>query len=1015
MRGNGIYKWIPGRYRANDGSTPAEDTESTNTNDVDQTVPAQASSPGATQSSPFSRQRDSRDMTTVLERNEGDEVQEVQDSDEADQAELGSRSSAPPSQLHSHPVGSSSPDGQTSCEPSPREAKKSAGDTVMSSHPSMSISPATPARTMNNNNNNSNSNKSSPDTNGSEIQSHLRKVTANLVDILDQMSNAGSSVSGKDPQKGGHRTIGSRGDSVATMVDLEAPSNNLPPEEMVPAHHVRRLTTTIVDMLRSMTPSGAGATQATAQRVSKDIEHNNQGIAPAAETSALLGDTASELSLDSDKLSVGTSRTAAESARDSEISAQTALLKAQYLPQPEYRGDEVRPFYMDRRGRTTPTPTSTVPPSEDGGELSGDRSEVAPVQEDGDTADSYPIPKTLKKKRRINWIGLFVFITFCIALPTYVGIRASKTLGLGGSLWYGAIVLTVEILGGLAMLPYGLCLTMRVQGEPPLEGSAADAAAKGQLPPTLIDYHIRVVIPCYKEPLEVISKTFMAAMYASMPPNCRRTVYLLDDGRDPDKRRFIRSMGLPNAVYISGRKRSKGEMNGKSANINNAMSQIYPAGVPIPLDEVVCVFDADQVANADFFMKTVPKLDGGQDVAMVLSPQTFYNLNPDGDIFNHANVHFWDYTQPGYDALGLISCTGTNFLVRARAFSEAQWFPEWTLTEDFALGIELKKKGWQCCYVDEYLAVGEAPDEVRNCFQQRSRWAKGHFQVFFSRGRNPTFGNGARGLSPLMRWMYGSVVLSYFSAFLATPLLMLVPIITVWFGAFPIVINFWAAVAITIYYGSTLLLMYYTRSFSHLKSMWFASVANSVLWWAFLKAMYRATIGRWLSGTIVFKVTAKGLQRLNNLPIRDIWMSAVWFIFSLVTLIIGLVHFFKGGVLNTPLAISLIFMIYNLLPQYLLLQYASFRPRMFFNTVCRVAMVLSTFLGIFGLVLIWILYPKSYDYKSALGSSLYFLDTQRVGALPPNFRVDWRHGKRCTIIIMVVCINMYFILLYIAE
>lgn len=98
--------------------------------------------------------------------------------------------------------------------------------------------------------------------------------------------------------------------------------------------------------------------------------------------------------------------------------------------------------------------------------------------------------------------------------------------------------------------------------------------------------------------------------------------------------------------------------------------------------------------------------------------QAFHNLNPGGDIFNHANVHFWDYTQasqhavpgpcvptiiqavsayealsqpdrphhppdhgalthlpspppqPGYDALGLISCTGTNFLVRAKAFHQ---------------------------------------------------------------------------------------------------------------------------------------------------------------------------------------------------------------------------------------------------------------------------------------------------------------------------------------------------------
>ena len=36
----------------------------------------------------------------------------------------------------------------------------------------------------------------------------------------------------------------------------------------------------------------------------------------------------------------------------------------------------------------------------------------------------------------------------------------------------------------------------------------------------------------------------------------------------------------------------------------------------------------------------------------------------------------------------------------------------------------LKMNKWTCRYVEEYLAVGEAPDEVRNCFQQRSRWTK---------------------------------------------------------------------------------------------------------------------------------------------------------------------------------------------------------------------------------------------------------------------------------------------------
>ena len=69
-------------------------------------------------------------------------------------------------------------------------------------------------------------------------------------------------------------------------------------------------------------------------------------------------------------------------------------------------------------------------------------------------------------------------------------------------------------------------------------------------------------------------------------------------------------------------------------------------------------------------------------------------------------------------------CAGTNFLTRAEAFRQGGWSPEYTLTEDYALGMELMMRKWKCRYVEEYLAVGEAPSQLRNCFQQRSRWAK---------------------------------------------------------------------------------------------------------------------------------------------------------------------------------------------------------------------------------------------------------------------------------------------------
>ena len=81
--------------------------------------------------------------------------------------------------------------------------------------------------------------------------------------------------------------------------------------------------------------------------------------------------------------------------------------------------------------------------------------------------------------------------------------------------------------------------------------------------------------------------------------------------------------------------------------------------------------------------------------------------------------------------------------VRSNALLEAGGSPTWTLTEDFALGMELKKYGWHCRYVQEYLAIGEAPDQIRNCYQQRSRWCKvrRHLTcVFNPAGRAPPAG-----------------------------------------------------------------------------------------------------------------------------------------------------------------------------------------------------------------------------------------------------------------------------------
>ena len=209
---------------------------------------------------------------------------------------------------------------------------------------------------------------------------------------------------------------------------------------------------------------------------------------------------------------------------------------------------------------------------------------------------------------------LFYFYAFIF----YLYVRIAKTLDLGGYTWYGVLVLGVEIMGASTTFLYGLNIVARPVHEPP----RPDDEVPGLV---LVDhpYHVRVLVPVYKESLDIVAKTISAALAAKLPRGCGRTIYLCDDGKDAAKRRWCEAAG-DDVVYVSGRTRKPGEMNGKSANLNNCLSHIYPPDLAMPPHELVCIFDADQVANADFFLKTLPLFDAGDDVGMVLSPQVSF-------------------------------------------------------------------------------------------------------------------------------------------------------------------------------------------------------------------------------------------------------------------------------------------------------------------------------------------------------------------------------------------------------
>lgn len=296
------------------------------------------------------------------------------------------------------------------------------------------------------------------------------------------------------------------------------------------------------------------------------------------------------------------------------------------------------------------------------------------------------------RKVHYDILGCFFFLFFVIVTGAYAYIRVQYSIWpLADLAWYGAIVFGIEMMGSISIMFYGIWLVALPDN--------SDIIARESDPILRRQYHIRVLVPCYAEPLPIVQRTVLAARRAIVPPGCTVTIYLCDDGKKADKRKFCDSLANtagPEVIYVTGRKRAAGKtLNGKSENLNHCLKLIYAEDrgddeVPnIPLTEVMCLFDADQSCSRTFFTGLMPYIDSGDNVAVALSPQLMFNVEPDMDIFNHQNVHFWEKMQPGMDALGFISLTGTNMILRCRALQDCGWFPVDSVTEDWELGMRM--------------------------------------------------------------------------------------------------------------------------------------------------------------------------------------------------------------------------------------------------------------------------------------------------------------------------------------
>lgn len=319
----------------------------------------------------------------------------------------------------------------------------------------------------------------------------------------------------------------------------------------------------------------------------------------------------------------------------------------------------------------------------------------------------------LRKYKNKAWLILNIVLT-CIYLYWRIFYTIPTEFGLV-SLIAGIVLISVEVLGALESAVHFFNMH-KIENYP--------------LPNVPVDMYpdVDVYIATYSEPNELLFKTVNGCLNMDYPDKSKVHIYLCDDSRRPEVRSLADEMG----VHYIDREDNKGA---KAGNLNHAMT--------LTSSPLIVTFDADMIPKHDFLVKTVPyfidveiknKNRAEEDkikLGFVQTPQSFYN--PDLFQFNlfsenripNEQDYFYKDIQVSRNKTNSVIYGGSNTLLSRAALVDVGGFFTGSITEDFATGILLQKKGYVCYAINEVLASGLSPSDLKGLIQQRVRWARG--------------------------------------------------------------------------------------------------------------------------------------------------------------------------------------------------------------------------------------------------------------------------------------------------
>ncbi|MFT4114261.1 UDP-forming cellulose synthase catalytic subunit [Silvibacterium sp.] len=275
--------------------------------------------------------------------------------------------------------------------------------------------------------------------------------------------------------------------------------------------------------------------------------------------------------------------------------------------------------------------------------------------------------------------------------------------------------------------------------------------------------HVDLLIPSYNEPLNVVRYTALAALNIDWPAD-KLHVYILDDGKREEFRRFAEEAGVGYMTRTDNK-------HAKAGNINRALQKLT--------SPYVAIFDCDHVPTRSFMQMTMGWFLRDHNLAMLQTPHHFYspdpferNLHQFRTIPNEGEL-FYGIVQDGNDFWNATFFCGSCAVLRRTALDEIGGIAVETVTEDAHTSLRMQMNGWNTAYINIPQAAGLATERLSGHVKQRIRWARGMIQIL--RTDNPLF---AKGLNFAQRLCYFNAMTHFMYAlprliFLTSPLIYL--------------------------------------------------------------------------------------------------------------------------------------------------------------------------------------------------------------------------------------------------